>query len=94
MANSKFLDKHNTIFTDTFKMEYGNARVTKETKRKNTPFPTTQRTNSKKYVVQESLKRLKFYNQRLRIPNHPRKERKWAKPLHNVSFCEFLSGFG
>ena len=44
MANSKFLDKHSTIFTDTFKMAYGNARVTKEIKPKNTPFPTTQRT--------------------------------------------------
>ena len=43
MANSKFLDKHRTIFTDTFKMEYGNTRVTKKTKPKNTPSPTTQR---------------------------------------------------
>ena len=44
MANSKFLDKHNTIFTDTFKMEYENTWVTKETKPKNTTSPTTQRT--------------------------------------------------
>ena len=44
IANSTFLDKHNPIFADTFKMEYGNTRVTKEAKPKNTHSPTTQRT--------------------------------------------------
>ena len=41
MANNKFLDKHKTIFTDTFKM---GMLGSKKKLPKNTPSPTTQRT--------------------------------------------------